>query len=313
VTVPPRSLLRPPALRPGDRVAVLTASSPVPQDLLDVGLAGLRFAGLDPVVYDSARDPGTMHPYLAGDDELRASDLTRALTDPSVAGILFARGGSGAQRTIAAIDWDPLRGLPPKVLAGYSDVTAVLEAVAVELGWASVHSSMVVDGYPDAQYSLASTLRVLMAPERACELSFPEATTVVGGRAGGVTLGGNLTVLTASVGTTSSRPAAGGVLMLEEDAEETYRIDRMLTQLLRSGYLDGVSAVVTGLFHDCGPAEVVSPVLTERLGNLGVPMISWANIGHGGRQQAFPIGVAAELDADARTLRFLEPPLVPAV
>ena len=139
----PVSLSRPPALKPGDRVAVLCVSSPVEPDALAVGLDALRFAGLDPVSYPSAHDPGTMRRYLAGDDAMRAGDLRSALTDPGIAGILFARGGSGAQRTLEAMDWDGLDGMPPKVLAGYSDVTAVLEAVAVRLGWASVFGPMV--------------------------------------------------------------------------------------------------------------------------------------------------------------------------
>jgi muramoyltetrapeptide carboxypeptidase len=293
-------------------VAVLCASSPAPPGALELGLATLRFAGLEPVVYPSARDTGTLRPYLAGDDALRAGDLTSALTDPGVAGIIFARGGSGAHRTVAAMDWDRLRGLEPKLLAGYSDVTAVHEAVAVQLGWASVHSSMVASDAPATQYSFGSLLRTVMAPERAGELRFPAASTETGGRARGVTVGGNLTVLTAGLGTPTSRPARDGILLLEDDSEEPYRLDRMLTHLHRAGYLDGVAGIVTGAFTNCGPAEQIAEIVQERLGPLGVPMISGADIGHGGPNQAFPLGVAAELDADECTVRFLEPPLVPA-
>jgi muramoyltetrapeptide carboxypeptidase len=302
------SLARPPALRPGDRVAVLSASSPAKPDRLAVGLDALRFAGLEPVVYPSAQDDGTVRRYLAGDDALRAGDLTSALTDPSIAGIVFACGGSGAQRTLAALDWSKLEGLAPKVLAGYSDVTAVLEAMAVRLGWASLHSTMVC--FFDA-YEFASMLRNLMTPDRARSLTFPAASTVVGGVARGITCGGNLTVLTASLGTDTSWPARGGIWMVEDESEDDYRVDRMLTQLRRSGYLDGVAGIVTGSFVNCGEPADIQAILDERLGSLGVPMISGANVGHGGQNQTYPIGVAAELDADARTVRLLEPPLVP--
>jgi muramoyltetrapeptide carboxypeptidase len=313
-SVDPQSLARAPALRPGDRVGVLTVSSPVPQPLLDTGLDALRQAGLEPVVYRSARAAGTMRPYLAGDDALRAADLTDALTDPTIAGIMFARGGSGAQRTLAELDWSKPAGVPPKLLAGFSDVTAVLEAVAVKLGWASVHSANVatVAADPAAEYSFGSLLRTVLTPDQAMSLSFPDASTVVGGRARGVTLGGNLCLLTASLGTPTSRPAAGGILLIEDESEEDYRIDRMLTHLHRAGYLDGVAGIITGSFNNCGPPEDIAAILAERLGGLGVPMISWVDIGHGGPNQAFPIGIAAELDADARTLRLLDPPLVPA-
>jgi len=303
------SLARPPALRLGDRVAVLSASSPPKPEPLAAGLDALRFAGLEPVVYPSARDGGTLRRYLAGDDALRASDLTSALRDPNIAGIVFACGGSGAQRTLAAIDWDALAGVAPKVLAGYSDVTAVLEAVAVRLGWASLHSTMVC--FFDA-YEFASMLRSLMTPERATELCFEAARTTTAGVARGVTCGGNLTVLASSLGTDTSWPARGGIWMVEDESEDDYRIDRMLTQLLRSGYLDGVAGIVAGSFVNCGEPDDIAAILDERLGSLGVPMIMWANLGHGGQNQTYPIGVAAELDADTRLLRLLDPPLVPA-
>jgi muramoyltetrapeptide carboxypeptidase len=305
------SARRPPALQPGDRVAVLSVSSPAPPAQLAVGLDVLRFAGLDPVVYPSAQDQGTVRRYLAGDDQMRTADLRAALTDPGIAGIIFATGGSGAQRTLEALDWAGLAGLPPKVLAGYSDVTAVLEAVASKLGWASLLSPMVGSSGAAIHYSFGSMLRALMHPERATDICYPMASRVVGGTARGVTLGGNLTLLASSLGTDTSWPARGGILLVEDQNEADYRLDRMLTQLRRSGYLDGVAGIVTGTFVGCGEPAVVEEILAERLGSLGVPMITWANIGHGGYFQAFPIGVAAELDADAATLRLLEPPLLP--
>ena len=321
----PRSLTRPRALRPGDRLAVLCVSGPVDPEPLAAGLDALRFAGLDPVTYPSVTDPGTMRPYLAGDDDLRAGDLRAALTDPGIAGILFARGGYGAQRTLEAMDWDGLDGLPPKVLAGFSDVTAVLEAVAVRLGWASLFSPVAVQlgacgaglrgdaGHFGAcgagHYSFASLLRTLMRPAEATAIRYPQAVTVVPGTAGGVTVGGTLSLLTSSLGTGTSRPARGGILLLEDVGEPPYRVDRMLTQLRRSGYLDGVQGIVTGTFHDCEPAELIHDILAERLGALAVPMLAWANVGHGGPFQTFPLGIAAELDTGQGTLRLLDPPL----
>ncbi len=308
----PRSLARPPAQRPGDRVAVLSASSPADQAELRAGLDALRFAGLEPVVYPTATDSGGMRHYLAGDDQLRAGDLRSALTDPAIAGIIFATGGSGAQRTLAALDWDGLAGLPPKVLAGYSDVTAILEAVAARLGWASLHSPMVTSAGGTAHYSFGSLLRTLMRPAQATDIRYPDAVTLNGGTARGITLGGNLTLLTSSIGTDTSLPARGGILLIEDENEEDYRIDRMLTQLRRSGYLDGVAGIIGGTFTGCGDPAAIEAILGERLGGLGVPLIAWANVGHGGYFQTYPVGIAAELDAAACTLRLLDPPLIPA-
>ena len=309
---PARSLVRPRALRPGDRLAVLCVSGPVDPEPLAAGLDALRFAGLDPVTYPSLTDPGTMRPYLAGDDAMRARDLRAALTDPGIAGILFARGGYGAQRTLEAMDWDglsPEAGLPPKVLAGYSDVTAVLEAVAVRFGWASLFSPMAAIRDGAAHYSFGSLLRTLMRPDQAMTIRYPQAVTLVPGVARGVTTGGTLSLLSSSLGTGTSRPARGGILLLEDVGEEPYRVDRMLTQLRRSGYLDGVAGIVTGTFTGCEPPELIQDILAERLGPLAVPMLAWANVGHGGPFQTFPLGIAAELDADRATLRLLDPPL----
>jgi muramoyltetrapeptide carboxypeptidase len=305
-----RSLARPPALRPGDRVAVLSASGPANQAELNVGLDALRFAGLEPIVFATAMDRGSMRTYLAGDDKLRAGDLRGALTDPTIAGVIFATGGYGAQRTLDALDWDGLDRLAPKVLAGYSDVTAILEAFAARLGWASLHSPMVTSSGDTAHYSFGSLLRALMRPGQATITRFPEAVTLTGGTARGLTLGGNLTLLTSSVGTDTSLPARGGILLIEEEHEDPYRVDRMLTQLRRSGYLDGVTGIIGGTFTGCGEPALIEEILAERLGGLGVPLVAWANIGHGGHQQAYPVGIAAELDADARTLRLLDPPLL---
>jgi muramoyltetrapeptide carboxypeptidase len=306
----PHSLARPPALSPGDRVAVLSASGPANQAELAVGLDALRFAGLEPIVFDSATDSGSMRTYLAGDDKLRVGDLRAALTDPSIAGVIFATGGYGAQRTLDALDWDGLDRLPPKVLAGYSDVTAILEAFAARLGWASLHSPMVTSSGDTAHYSFGSLLRALMRPEQAMLAHYPQAVTLSGGTARGVTLGGNLTLLASSIGTDTSRPAGGGILLVEEEHEDPYRVDRMLTQLRRSRYLDGVAGIIGGTFTGCGEPALIEEILIERLGDLGVPLIAWANIGHGGHQQAYPVGIAAELDAGARTLRLLDPPLL---
>lgn len=303
------SLARPRALRAGDTVAVLCVSSPADPRYLETGLDVLRFAGLEPVTYPSARAPGSMRPYLAGDDKMRAGDLRTALADPAIAGIMFAKGGSGAQRTLEVMDWSGLNSLTPKVLAGYSDVTAVLEAVAVRLGWVSLFGP--VTALNEDAYSLGSLLRMLMRPSDAVELTYPDAITLVPGMARGITKGGTLTLLTSSLATDTSWPARGGILLIEDVDEDDYRIDRMLTQLRRSGYLEGVAGVITGAFADCGPAHAIQAILTERLADLGVPMIAWANIGHGGRSQTFPVGVAAELNADARSLRLLEPALLP--
>jgi len=308
----PSSLRRPRALRPGDRVAVLTCSSPCNQDRLKLGLDVLRFVGLEPVVYPSALADGAFRPFLAGGDEARATDLRTALLDDTIAGVLLAGGGYGSQRVLEVMDWSGVDAVAPKVVVGYSDVTGILEALAARLGWASLIGPMVSEEEFAESYSFSSLLRCLMFPDQVRTLHYDRAVTVVSGAAEGVTLGGCLSLLAGSLGTKTSFPARGGILLLEDVEENDARVDTMLTHLRRSGYLDGVAGIVCGTYHECGTVEQIQPVLEERLGSLGVPMIGWANVGHGGHVQTFPIGVRARLDADARTLQILEPPLVPA-
>jgi muramoyltetrapeptide carboxypeptidase len=185
-------------------------------------------------------------------------------------------------------------------------------AAAARLGWASLHSPTVTSSRGAAHYTFASLIRALMHPERAMTIRYPDAVTLAGGRARGITLGGNLTLLSSSLATSTSLPARGGILLLEDAGEEGYRIDRMLTQLRRSGYLDGVAGIIGGTFTGCGELSQIEEILAERLGDLQVPLIAWADVGHGELFQTFPVGIAAELDADERVLRLLDPPLIPA-
>ncbi|MEV0586381.1 LD-carboxypeptidase [Nonomuraea sp. NPDC050310] len=303
---------RPRALREGDRVAVLAASSPVNQVQLDLGLRALEEIGLKPDTFTSARDTGSDFDYLAGDDALRATDLTRALSDPAYAGVFLAGGGYGMQRTLERVDWTRIDPLQPKVVVGYSDVTALLEAIAVKLGWVSFFGPMVAcNGFYQGpgRYDFDFLTNLLFKPETVTGLTFLDGQAVVPGVAEGITLGGTATLLAASLGTDTSLPARGAILFLEDVDEELFRLDRIITQLRRSIYTDGVAGIILGTFTDCGEPREVERMLVDRLSDLGVPVLAGADIGHGIAQQTYPIGVRARLDAGAGTLTFLEPVL----
>ncbi|WP_329379288.1 S66 peptidase family protein [Streptomyces sp. NBC_01716] len=306
-------LVRAPRLRPGAKVAVVAPSGPVPADRLEAGLDILRGWGLDPVVAPHVLDLHAELDYLAGSDEARARDLQDAWCDPTVSAVLCARGGYGAQRMADLLDWDAVRAAPPKAFVGYSDITVLHEAFAVRAGVSTLHGPMVAAltflKDPATQESLRATL---LDPETVRTIGLDTAGALVPGRAHGVTLGGCVSLLAADLGTPHARPsAAGGLLLIEDIEEEPYRLDRILTQLLRSGWLDGVAGVALGSWAGCGPYEAVRTLMLDRLGALGVPVAEELGFGHGPTNLTVPLGVPAVLDASdgTATLTLDEPAL----
>ncbi|QFR01269.1 LD-carboxypeptidase [Streptomyces phaeolivaceus] len=305
-------LTRPARLTPGDRVAVVAPSGPVPEERLSAGLDILRGWDLDPVVAPRTLDRHPEFPYLAGTDADRAADFQAAWCDPSVSAVLCARGGYGVQRMVDLLDWDAVRAAGPKALVGFSDITALHEAFATRAGLVTLHGPMAagVDFIKNgrAQDHLRATL---FAPETVRTIRAAEGSTaLIPGRARGVLLGGCLCLLAAELGNPHARPSARGALLcLEDVGEETYRLDRYLTQLLRAGWFDGVAGVVLGSWAECDPYEKVRALLVDRLGGVGVPVVEEFGFGHGEGALTIPFGVTAELDTEAGTLTLDEPAL----
>ncbi|MER7044757.1 S66 peptidase family protein [Streptomyces jumonjinensis] len=304
-------LTRPRRLRAGDKVAIVAPSGPVPDDRLDEGLEILRSWELEPVVMPHVRRRHDRFGYLSAYDGDRARDLTEAWCDPTVSAVICARGGYGAQRMTDRLDWTSIRAAGPKVFVGYSDITALHEAFATRLGLSTLHGPMIgALTFLKDEATRESLRATLFEPESARVLGLPAARALVPGRARGITFGGCASLLAADLGTPHSRTSArGGLLLLEDVGEEDYRIDRILTQLLRGGLMDGVTGVALGSWAECGPYEQVREVLRDRLTGLGVPVVEELGFGHGATNLTVPLGVPAVLDADAGTLTLEEPAL----
>ena len=305
-----RSLIRAERLRAGSRVAVVAPAGPVPAARLDAGVAVLAGWGLDVVVAEHARGSDPALPYLAAPDAARAEDLVRAWTDPAVDAVLCARGGYGVQRVLDLLDWSALAEAGPKVLVGFSDVTALHQVVGSRLGLSTIHGPVVAGVGDGDEASRAHLRRMLFDPASALELTPDPCEALVAGTAEGVLSGGNLALLAAQVGTRGATTATGTIAVLEETGEDAYRIDRLLTQLLRAGWFDGVHGVVVGGLSDCGPAELARSVVADRLVPLGVPLLVGAPFGHAQPNLAFPLGVPATLDGAAGTLTLRAPALL---
>lgn len=308
----PTTLRRPPRLRRGDRVRLVAPCSPVPDDRLDASVEILTGWGLEVELAPHVRDRHPSLPYLAGLDRDRAADLQDAWCDPDVRAVFCARGGDGAHRMLDLLDFDAMRRAEPKALIGFSDITALHEAFAVELGVTTVHGPVVGSLYFVGDEVAQTELRAtLFTPERRMVLTSPGARALVPGRAEGVLFGGNLSLLNDGLATPHSRLATdGGILVLEDVNEDAARVDRMLTHLLRTGWLDGVRGVAIGTWTDCPPTpEAIADLMRDRLSHLGVPVLWGLEFGHCAAQLTLPLGVMATLDTERARLELAVPGL----
>jgi muramoyltetrapeptide carboxypeptidase len=286
---------RPPPLRPRARLEIVAPSGPVLPAKLERGTTALRARGFTVSVGPNVPCHSG---YLAGGDAARAGDLQHAWLDPDVDAVLCARGGYGALRTIDALDWRQLAEGQPKAIVGSSDATVLHEAFAARLDLVTWFGPMPATDAFSSDDDVDALVAELCRPPTQ-PLVLRGSVPLLSGRAEGATRGGTLTLVASSLGSGSVVSASGAIVLFEDVNEEAYRVDRMLTQLLRAGWFDGVAGVALGSWLGCPGAE---DVVAERLGPLGVPILAGLAFGHGARQRTIPLGVPAVLDADASTL-----------
>jgi muramoyltetrapeptide carboxypeptidase len=312
---------KPPRIRPGDTIGLIepASASDDPFDLTLVEEAVVAM-GLKPKrgQFVLGRDG-----YLGGKDKDRAADVTAMYADAEVRAILCVRGGWGCARLLPFVDWDVVRA-NPKLLIGYSDITALHMAVAAKGGAYTLHGpngssawgKSSLDSFRAVAFDGAMPL-FKNPPSNESRLVPRQfrTRTLTKGKAQGRLLGGNLTVLTALAGTQYLPSFDGAILFLEDVDEAEYRIDRMLTQLGQAGVLSKLAGAVFGQCTSCrdpdgsgpGGGFTLSALLEHHLGSLGVPAYHGAWFGHIADQFSLPQGALAEIDADAGTLRLLEP------
>lgn len=296
--------LRPPVLRPGDLVRLVSPSGPTRPERVARGIALLESWGLR---VELAPHAYARSGFFAGTDAERLADLNGALADPSVHGVICTRGGYGVQRIVDGLDFAAVRA-NPTVVVGFSDITGLQLALWRGARLATVHGPGAAWLDKRTGPVSADALRTaLMTREQILVKREPTEETApvsVPGTAHGTLIGGNLSLLAASVGTPDSPDLSGAILLVEEVGEPPYKVDRMLTHLRRAGMLAGLAGVVVGQFTDCADEWEVSivDVLRDRLGDLGVPVLGGLPIGHGYGQITVPFGVPATLDSAAGTL-----------
>ena len=290
-------------LAPGALIGVIAPAGPVPAQHLPAVQALYAQWGYRVRLFPGCHaDIG----YLAGPDALRLADLHVALADHEVAALHCLRGGYGAMRLLDGIDGELLRR-HPKLLIGYSDITA-LHALWARHGLPSLHAPMPASDLvkPGREADAAALLHVLRHGLRASDVlapALPADALRVGGQAEGPLIGGNLSLVAALLGTPWAWNARGAILFLEDINEESYRVDRLLTQLRLAGVLDAAAGFVLGSF-----TEEASPMhlLRDMLVPLAKPLLAGWPSGHGTPNRPLPLGLRVRLDATAGRMTLLQ-------
>jgi muramoyltetrapeptide carboxypeptidase len=318
------AVIKPKRLAPGDTVMLVAPANATFESVeLQIATESLDALGFKVKTGAHLLD---RHGYLAGADTARADDINKAFADTSVAAVHAIRGGWGSARLLPYLDFDVIRR-NPKVIIGFSDVTALLLSIHARTGLVTFHGPIGLGRWDT--YSLEYYKRVVMngeqvtytnkqgiSPDRNALVQVEYRTqTITPGTARGRLLGGNLTVLTTILGSPYLPDWDGCIFFCEDVHEELYRIDRMLTQLKLAGVLSKIKGFVFGGCSQCGPGDgnfgalTLEEIFADHIKPLGVPAWSGAMIGHGQPQWTVPQGVQVEIDAKAGTMRLLESPV----
>jgi muramoyltetrapeptide carboxypeptidase len=309
-------LLKPPRLREGAVIGMIAPASPPAAEKFDKAFENLKNLGFKVKPGASLR---ARTGHLAGTDAQRLADLHQAFADPEVEAVWCIRGGYGCSRLLPSVDYDLIRR-HPKPFIGYSDITALHLAIHGKTGLVTFHGPVVASDFPDN--TLEHFRSVLMHPTARYDIAIPGAAEVLPGdeykpwvvhpgKARGALIGGNLALLSALAGTPYMPAFNKKLVFIEDIGEQPYRIDRMLTQLLQASDLKKAAGIALGVFTDCAPkgdsaSWTLAETLTDRLGNLGIPVLYGVPFGHVSHQATLPYGIQAELDTEKGMLSLLE-------
>lgn len=313
------SILKPPRLQAGDTVGIISpAGATFRQEDLDIVTDAVQALGLVPQTAPHVLD---RYGYLAGPDRDRAADVNEFFADPDIKALLPIRGDWGSARILPYLDYDTIRQ-NPKIIVGFSDLTALLLGITAQTGLVTFHGPNGLTAWRPNQ--TAPFRQILFAGEALTFENIPAAedsdrlmqvrfrvNTITPGQAQGRLYGGNLSVLSGIVGSPYLPDLTGAILFLEDVGEAVYRIDRMLTQLKLAGILDNLAGFIFGQCTNCGPSNgygalTLEDVLQDHIAPLGIPAWSNALIGHVEPILTLPLGVEVAIDANAGKITMLD-------
>jgi muramoyltetrapeptide carboxypeptidase len=303
------SRLKPPALRPGDKVGIVAPASNLKPEMLEAGCDGLRHAGYEPFYFESILDRDL---YFAGSAQRRARELEDMFTRDDVRAIVCARGGYGSNYLPMILD--PARIVThPKILVGYSDITTLTCCMADSANFVTFHGPMVARDFAVADgVDFASWHNALSGTSQWEIAEGSGAKPLFEGRAEGILYGGCLSMLAATLGTPEEILTSGTILFVEDIAAKPFQIDRMLMQLKLAGKLKDVRGLIFGEMLDCRQSPdqdyTLEDVIQRIVEDLRIPVAFGLRSGHVSRANiTLPIGVKARLEVGAKvSLQILE-------
>ncbi|OGP81498.1 MAG: hypothetical protein A2Y95_05210 [Deltaproteobacteria bacterium RBG_13_65_10] len=304
--------MKPHALKPGDTIGLVAPASAFDRRDFEAGAAALRERGFAvrhrDDIFDRVR-------YLAGGEERRADEIHQMFCDPEVHAIFGVRGGYGASRIIHLLDADLIRR-HAKIFVGMSDLTTLLLWLERACGLVTFHGPVIAKRGGWSDFTWRHLVAVLEGRQGKTPLRPQGLRTVIGGVAEGRLLGGNLTLLSHSIGTPWQPDTRGTILFIEEVNERYFRVDRKIVHLRTAGLLEGIAGVLVGQVHKSGERKkngyTLEEVLRDVLGDLGVPVLMGFPAGHGRHNMTIPMGVRVRMDADQRMITWLETGVISA-
>jgi muramoyltetrapeptide carboxypeptidase len=311
-------VLIPRALIPGDTIGLIATGSPVYDPArIDAAVAYFERRGFRTAVGRNAR---AVDGFLAGSDADRVSDLHEMMSDSNVRAVVCLRGGYGTTRILPLLNFDLFRA-NPKIIVGFSDVTALQLALWAECRLVTFHGPMGAVDFVGAvdQETEQSFWNTLTGALNGATIQIAEpspAAIIRSGTSTGRLLGGNLSLIAAMIGTPYLPDFSGSIFVMEDVGEEPYRIDRMLVQVSQSIMLHAVAGVLAGQFSECDPKDSSKPsqsveaILADFSSRHPLPFLSSCRFGHIPVKLTLPIGILARLDSDSGKLTFCEPAVI---
>lgn len=297
-------------LKLGDTIGIISPASPEDPKSIENAISFFQNKGfkikLGKHIYDKRG-------YLAGEDKNRAADLMDMFKDNEVDMILCVRGGYGSMRTLPYIDFDVIRS-NPKIFIGFSDITSFLNTFYSKCNLITFHGPMFTSNFKD-KYTIDSFFNTLMNGNKPYIISNPsenELICSVEGECRGHLVGGNLSLISNTLGTPYEIDFKDNILFIEDVHEEPYAIDRMLTHLELSGKLNTCNGFILGQFKNCtlphyNRSLTLNEVFADKIFSLNKPTITNLMSGHDYPKLTLPIGAQVYMNSLKKIIEINQP------